>query len=78
MMVWVATLEVTVTVTGVDVEVGYAPLLVKIAVTEFAPGCSVEPLTEAEQELPDSVQLPTVTPAAEKAIEPARAGAVPV
>src|ERR1019366_5270915 len=67
---------VTVTVTMLEVEVGYAPLPRKVAVTELAPDWSADPGTDSEQVPALKVQLPSeVDPAAKLAV-PVSAGGV--
>jgi hypothetical protein len=67
---------VTVTVTMLEVELGYVPLPTKVAVTELAPDWSADPGTDREQVPALNVQLPSEVDPAAKLTLPVSAGGV--
>ena len=67
---------VTVTVTTLEVEVGYVPLPTKVAVTKLAPACSADAGTDREQVPELNVQFPSEVVPALKLAVPVSAGGV--
>ena len=67
---------VTVTVTMLEVELGYVPLPRKVAVTELAPNWSADPGTDSEQVPALNVHFPSAVAPAAKLAVPVSAGGV--